>query len=83
TIEDIIDEPVSIATNRTGKMLFLTWHESSEPTKEHVYDSVTPSSLPQYNSSTPCKDYVCESITPMVMPQKLKKALARASIQFS
>ncbi|GJZ61679.1 copia protein [Tanacetum coccineum] len=81
TIEDIIDEPVSIATNRTGKMLFLTWHESSEPTKEPVYDSVTPSSLPQYNSSTPCKDYVCESITPMVMPQKLKKALARASVQ--
>ncbi|GKA50231.1 hypothetical protein Tco_0743304 [Tanacetum coccineum] len=30
TIEDIIDELGSIATNRTGKMLFLTWHESSE-----------------------------------------------------
>ncbi|GJU88972.1 mutator type transposase [Tanacetum coccineum] len=34
-------------------------HESSDTTKEPVYDSVTPSSLPQHDSSTPCKDYVC------------------------
>nr|GEU52308.1 hypothetical protein [Tanacetum cinerariifolium] len=46
------------------KMLLLTWHESSEPTKEPVCNFVTPSSLPQYDSSTPCKDSVCESITP-------------------
>ncbi|GJS59395.1 heat stress transcription factor B-4-like protein, partial [Tanacetum coccineum] len=65
TLEDIIDEPAgSIAANRIKKMLLLTWHESSETTKEPVCDSVTPSSLPQHDSSTPCKDSVCESITP-------------------
>ncbi|GJV01249.1 hypothetical protein Tco_1334818 [Tanacetum coccineum] len=64
TIEDITDEPGSIATNRTEKMLLLTWNESSKPTKEPVCDSVTPSSLPQHDSSTPCKDSVCKSITP-------------------
>ncbi|GJT94841.1 hypothetical protein Tco_1090359 [Tanacetum coccineum] len=47
TLEDITDEPAgSIAANRTEKMLLLTWHESSETTKEPVCDSVTPSSLP-------------------------------------
>ncbi|GJW95819.1 hypothetical protein Tco_0175491 [Tanacetum coccineum] len=58
----------SIVANRTEKMLLLTWHESSETTKEPVCDSVTPSSLPQHDSSTPCKDSVCESITPRCMP---------------
>nr|GEX80984.1 ribonuclease H-like domain-containing protein [Tanacetum cinerariifolium] len=68
TIEDITNEPGSIASNRTEKMLLLTWHESSEPTKEPVCDSVTPSSLPQHDSSTPCKVFVCDSITPRCMP---------------
>ncbi|GJX52796.1 putative transposase, mutator type, MULE transposase domain protein [Tanacetum coccineum] len=68
TLEDITDEPAgSIVANRTEKML-LTWHESSETTKEPVCDSVTPSFLPQHDSSTPCKDSVCESITPRCMP---------------
>ncbi|GJU90391.1 putative transposase, mutator type, MULE transposase domain protein [Tanacetum coccineum] len=69
TLEDITDEPAgSIVANRTEKMLLLTWHESSETTKEPVCDSVTPSSLLQHDSSTPCKDSVCESITPRCMP---------------
>nr|GFA99970.1 hypothetical protein [Tanacetum cinerariifolium]GFC39436.1 hypothetical protein [Tanacetum cinerariifolium] len=69
TLEDITDEPAgSIAANRTEKILLLTWHESSETTKELVCDFVTPSSLPQHDSSTPCKDSVCESITPRCMP---------------
>nr|GEV03353.1 hypothetical protein [Tanacetum cinerariifolium] len=69
TLKDITDEPAgSIAANRTKKTLLLTWHESSETTKEPVCDSVTPSSLPQHDSSTPCKDSVCESITPRCMP---------------
>ncbi|GKB37988.1 hypothetical protein Tco_0882930 [Tanacetum coccineum] len=69
TLEDITDERVgSIVANRTEKMLLLTWHESSETTKEPVCDSVTPSSLPQHDSSTPCKDSVCEYITPRCMP---------------
>ncbi|GKA38150.1 heat stress transcription factor B-4-like protein, partial [Tanacetum coccineum] len=69
TLEDITDEPAgSIVANRTEKILLLTWHESSETTKEPVCDSVTPSSLPQHDSSTLCKDSVCESITPRCMP---------------
>ncbi|GJW43543.1 hypothetical protein Tco_0072342 [Tanacetum coccineum] len=69
TLEDITDEPAgSIVANRTEKMLLLTWHESSETTKEPVCDSVTPSSLPQHDSSTLCKDSVCDSITPRCMP---------------
>ncbi|GJW26525.1 putative transposase, mutator type, MULE transposase domain protein [Tanacetum coccineum] len=68
TLEDITDALGSIAANRTEKMLLLTWHESSETTKEPVCDSVTPSSLPQHDSSTPCKDSVCKSITPRCMP---------------
>ncbi|GKG12626.1 hypothetical protein Tco_0346863 [Tanacetum coccineum] len=36
TIEEFTDEPGSIAANRTGKMLFLTWHDSSETTKKPV-----------------------------------------------
>ncbi|GJW29611.1 hypothetical protein Tco_0046486 [Tanacetum coccineum] len=47
TIEDITDEPSSIAAieHKSRKMLLLTWHDSSEPTKELVYDSVTPSQV--------------------------------------
>ncbi|GJT01185.1 hypothetical protein Tco_0822354 [Tanacetum coccineum] len=59
TLEEITDEAGSIAANRNEKMLLLTWHESSETTKEPVCESVTPSSLPQHDSSTPCKDSVC------------------------
>nr|GEW00394.1 shikimate O-hydroxycinnamoyltransferase [Tanacetum cinerariifolium] len=48
TLEEINDEPAgSIATNKTKKMLLLTWHECSETPKEHVFDYVTPRSLPQ------------------------------------
>ncbi|GJU36434.1 hypothetical protein Tco_1184788 [Tanacetum coccineum] len=68
TIKEITDEPGSIAANRTEKMLLLTWHESSETTKEPICDSVTPNSLPQHDLSTPYKDYVCESITPRCIP---------------
>ncbi|GKC98097.1 hypothetical protein Tco_1168372 [Tanacetum coccineum] len=68
TIEEITDEPGSIAANRTKKILLLTWQESNETTKEPVCDSITPSSLPQHDSSTPCKDSVCESVTPRCMP---------------
>ncbi|GJR22314.1 heat stress transcription factor B-4-like protein [Tanacetum coccineum] len=68
TIEDITDKPGRIAANGTKKMLLLTWHESSEPIKELVCDSVTPSSLPQHDLSTHCKVFVCDSITPRCMP---------------
>ncbi|GKC96500.1 hypothetical protein Tco_1161942 [Tanacetum coccineum] len=68
TLEEITNEVGSIATNRNENMLLLTWHESSETTKEPVCESVTPSSLSQHDSSTPCKDSVCESITPRCMP---------------
>ncbi|GKE61466.1 hypothetical protein Tco_1511833 [Tanacetum coccineum] len=67
-IEEITDDPGSIAVNKTEKMLLLTCHESCETTKEPVCDSVIPSSLPQHDSITPCKDSVCESITPRCMP---------------
>ncbi|GJV25708.1 hypothetical protein Tco_1378403 [Tanacetum coccineum] len=40
TIEEITDEPGSIATNRTEKMLLLTWNESRKTTKEPICDSV-------------------------------------------
>ncbi|GKB54500.1 hypothetical protein Tco_0905253 [Tanacetum coccineum] len=70
TIEEITNEPGSIATNRTEKILLLAWHESSETTKESVCDSVTPSSLPQHDSSTPYKDSVCDSITPSFFSQQ-------------
>nr|GEX92833.1 hypothetical protein [Tanacetum cinerariifolium] len=58
TIDDITDEPSSIAAieHRYEKMLLLTWHDSSELTKEPVCESVTPRSLPQHDSSKPCKD---------------------------
>ncbi|GJZ18355.1 hypothetical protein Tco_0554478, partial [Tanacetum coccineum] len=70
TIEEIMDERGSIAIieHRSEKILLLTWHDSSEPTKEPVCDYVTPRSLPQHDSSTPCKDSICESITPRCMP---------------
>ncbi|GKB16072.1 clathrin adaptor complexes medium subunit family protein [Tanacetum coccineum] len=47
---------------RSEKM--LTWHDFSQPTKEPVFDSVTPRSLPQHDCGTPCKDSVCESVIP-------------------
>ncbi|GJY48203.1 heat stress transcription factor B-4-like protein [Tanacetum coccineum] len=68
TLEEITDEPGSIAANKTEKILLLTWHESSETTKEPVCDSVIPSSLPQHDLSTLCKYSVYESITPRCMP---------------
>ncbi|GKD76516.1 hypothetical protein Tco_1339137 [Tanacetum coccineum] len=68
TIEEITDEPGSIAADKTKKILLLTCHESSKPTKEPVCDSVTPISLLQHESSAPCKDSICESITPRCMP---------------
>ncbi|GJV70915.1 heat stress transcription factor B-4-like protein [Tanacetum coccineum] len=68
TLEEITNEAGSIATNINEKMLLLTWHESSETTKEPVCESVTPRSLPQHDSSTSCKDFVYESITPRCMP---------------
>nr|GEV82560.1 putative transposase, mutator type, MULE transposase domain protein [Tanacetum cinerariifolium] len=70
TIEDITDKPGSITTieHRSEKMLLLIWHDSSEPTKEPVYDSITPRSLPQHDSCAPCKDSVFESVTPRSMP---------------
>ncbi|GJU27684.1 heat stress transcription factor B-4-like protein [Tanacetum coccineum] len=41
TLKDINDEPAgSIAANKTEKMLLLTWHESSDTTKEPVIDDV-------------------------------------------
>ncbi|GJZ56699.1 hypothetical protein Tco_0612193 [Tanacetum coccineum] len=79
TIEEVIDEPGSIEY-RSEKMLLLTWHDSSEPTKEHVFDSVTPRSLPQHDSSTPCKDSVCESVTPKCMPHCMLTPLSDESV---
>ncbi|GJU85869.1 hypothetical protein Tco_1293415, partial [Tanacetum coccineum] len=69
TKEDITKSGSSVAIeHRSEKMLLLTWHDSSAPTKEPIYDSVTPRSLPQHDSSTPFKDSVCESVTPRCMP---------------
>ncbi|GKE25516.1 hypothetical protein Tco_1440900, partial [Tanacetum coccineum] len=47
TIEDITDEPGSFAAieHRSEKILLLTWHDSSAPTKESVCDFVTPSDI--------------------------------------
>nr|GEV34473.1 hypothetical protein [Tanacetum cinerariifolium] len=51
TLKDISDESAcSIVENRTKKMLLLTCRESSETTKEPVYNSGTPSSLPLHDS---------------------------------
>nr|GEY13722.1 hypothetical protein [Tanacetum cinerariifolium] len=80
TLEEIFDEPGSIAANRTKKMLLLTWHESSETTKEPVCDFIIPSSLPQHDSSTPCKDSVCESITPRCMLDRILSPLTDESV---
>nr|GEU49225.1 putative transposase, mutator type, MULE transposase domain protein [Tanacetum cinerariifolium] len=46
----------------------LIQHDSSEPTKELVWESVTPRSLPEHDSRTPCKDSVYEFVTPRCMP---------------
>ncbi|GJY76440.1 shikimate O-hydroxycinnamoyltransferase [Tanacetum coccineum] len=62
TIEEITNEPGSIAANRSDKILFFTWHESSDTTKEPACDSITPSTLPQLDSSSPCKDYVIDDV---------------------
>ncbi|GJX53676.1 hypothetical protein Tco_0282045 [Tanacetum coccineum] len=66
TIEEITD--VSSSIEHRSKNMLLTWHDSSEPTKESVFDYVTPRSLPQHDSSTPCKDFVSKSVTPRCMP---------------
>ncbi|GKD59444.1 hypothetical protein Tco_1296953 [Tanacetum coccineum] len=42
-------------------MLLLTWHDSSAPTKEPVYDSIILRSFAQHE---PCKDSICESVIP-------------------
>ncbi|GJS09839.1 putative ribonuclease H-like domain-containing protein [Tanacetum coccineum] len=70
TIEEMTNEPGSIALieHRSEKMLLLTWHDSSEPTKEPVCKFVTPRSLPEHDFITPCKDSICESVTPRCMP---------------
>ncbi|GKD52829.1 hypothetical protein Tco_1286216 [Tanacetum coccineum] len=82
TIEDITDEPGSIAVikHRSKKMFLLTWHDSSEPTKNLVCESVTPRSLPQHDSGTPCKDSVYESITPRCMPDCMLTPLTDESV---
>ncbi|GKD74937.1 hypothetical protein Tco_1333219, partial [Tanacetum coccineum] len=82
TLKDITDEPSSIAANITENMLLLTWHESSEITKEPVWDSVTPSSLPQHDSSTPCKDFVCESITPSYVLPTIQSQFSDINLSF-
>ncbi|GJR90811.1 hypothetical protein Tco_0214822 [Tanacetum coccineum] len=47
TIEDITEPGSSAAIeHRSEKILLLTWHDSSAPTKESVCDFVTPRSLP-------------------------------------
>ncbi|GJS42369.1 hypothetical protein Tco_0567412 [Tanacetum coccineum] len=61
-------------------MFLLTWHDSSEPTKNPVCESVTPRSLPQHDSGTPCKDSVYESITPRCMPHCMLTPLTDESV---
>ncbi|GJS69408.1 hypothetical protein Tco_0702249 [Tanacetum coccineum] len=57
TIEDITELGSSAAIeHKSEKILLLTWHDSSAPTKEFVCDFVTPRSLPQHDSSTPYKN---------------------------
>nr|GEX74870.1 hypothetical protein [Tanacetum cinerariifolium] len=72
TIEDITDEPGSIE-HIFEKMLLLTWHDSSKPTKELVFDSVTPRSFSQHDSSTPCKDSVCGLLHLCVIKDVMKQ----------
>ncbi|GKA17138.1 hypothetical protein Tco_0696975 [Tanacetum coccineum] len=69
-IEEITDEPVSIALveHRSEKMLLLTWHDSSKPTKEYVCEFVTPRSFVEHDFNTHCEDSVCESVTPRCIP---------------
>ncbi|GKA84955.1 hypothetical protein Tco_0806609, partial [Tanacetum coccineum] len=84
TIKYITNEHGSSASieNRSEKMLLLTWHDSSAPTKEPVCDSITPMSLPQHDSNTPCKDSVCESVTPRRVNTQ-DHVLPRIQSQFS
>ncbi|GJW54369.1 hypothetical protein Tco_0098454 [Tanacetum coccineum] len=58
TIEEITDDPVSIAPveHRSKKMLLLTWHDSMEPTEEPVCESDIPRSLAEHDSNTPFED---------------------------
>nr|GFC43324.1 hypothetical protein [Tanacetum cinerariifolium] len=51
-------------------MLLLALHESSEPTKEPVYNSVTPSSLPQHDLSTPCKSHLNDINLSFILQQE-------------
>ncbi|GJW52206.1 hypothetical protein Tco_0093557 [Tanacetum coccineum] len=66
--EDVRCVATLVRSFKSEKMLLLTWHDSSELTKELVFDCVTPRSFPQHDSSTPCKNSVCESVTPRCMP---------------
>ncbi|GJX61008.1 hypothetical protein Tco_0293908 [Tanacetum coccineum] len=63
TIEDISKHGSTAAIeHRSEKILLLTWHDSSAPTKEHVCDYVAPRSLPQYDSSSPSLGWVLKEI---------------------
>ncbi|GKE20403.1 hypothetical protein Tco_1431915 [Tanacetum coccineum] len=64
TIEEITY--VSSSIEHRSKNMLLTWHDSSEPTKEPVFDYVTPRIVSDF--STPCKDSVSKSVTPRCMP---------------
>ncbi|GKC57702.1 hypothetical protein Tco_1085300 [Tanacetum coccineum] len=68
-IEDITKTGSSATIeHKSKKMLLLTWHDYSAPTKESVCDFVTLRSLPQHDTITSCKDSVCEFVTPRYMP---------------
>ncbi|GJT44201.1 putative transposase, mutator type, MULE transposase domain protein [Tanacetum coccineum] len=60
TIKEVTNEPGNIAPieHRSEKMLFLTWHDSSEPTKEPVCESVRPRCLPHYMLTSPSDESV-------------------------
>ncbi|GJT04926.1 hypothetical protein Tco_0839388 [Tanacetum coccineum] len=66
--EDVSKKLLFSTEHKSEKLLLLTWHDSSAPTKESVCDFVTPRSLPQHDSSKSCKDFVCEFDTPSCMP---------------
>nr|GEU91442.1 transposase, MuDR, MULE transposase domain protein [Tanacetum cinerariifolium] len=62
TLKEITYEPDSIAANKTKFLLLLTWHESSEITKEPICESVTPSSLPQHDSKVSTEVPIVEEV---------------------
>nr|GEZ10967.1 hypothetical protein [Tanacetum cinerariifolium] len=72
TIKDI-SQPSTSATNgnRSDKILLLTWHDSSTPAKDSVYDSITPRFMPQHYSNTPVKAPICNSVTPRYVMRQL------------